>query len=203
MVLSKHLQLRTAYARISIRHRKEYDGCAACGAYRHHRPSCAGDCTAGRVVRSFGRFFYFAVRRHSFGAFRRQHFMQLAYHGRLVLLLDGWNELDPESRKRALGDLVAFRRDYPQLAVVVGTRRHALPIAGETIAIEPLSIDQQLAVARAQRGTEGEALVDVAIRTAGIREFLAIPLYLNALLCLPDHPSHNQGRSAADVRDDA
>jgi len=130
-------------------------------------------------------FFDFAVRRHSFGAFRRQHFMQLAYHGRLVLLLDGWNELDPESRKRALGDLAAFRRDYPQLAVVVGTRRHALPIGGDIIAIEPLSTEQQLAIARAQRGSEGEALVDVAIRTPGVRELLAIPLYLNALLAMP------------------
>ena len=36
-------------------------------------------------------FFDFIVRRNSYGSFRRQHLMQLAYHGRLVLLLDGWN----------------------------------------------------------------------------------------------------------------
>jgi hypothetical protein len=41
--------------------------------------------------------------------------MQLAYHGRLALLLDGWNELDPASRVRAARDLKALRRDYPLL----------------------------------------------------------------------------------------
>jgi hypothetical protein len=45
--------------------------------------------------------------------------------GRLVLLLDGWNELDPSSQARAVRDLKALRRDYPVLNVVVGTRRHA------------------------------------------------------------------------------
>ncbi len=40
-------------------------------------------------------FFTFLSRRGAFGNFRAQHFQQLAYHGRLILLLDGWNELDP------------------------------------------------------------------------------------------------------------
>jgi hypothetical protein len=87
-------------------------------------------------------FFDSVNRRNAFGAFRRQHFMQLAYHGRLVLMLDGWNELDPVSRTRAIRDLRALRRDYPNLGVVVGTRRHALPIDGEIIEIERLSGDQ-------------------------------------------------------------
>ena len=43
-------------------------------------------------------FFSFLNRRNAFRAYRPQHFMQLAYHGRLILLLDGWNELDPASR---------------------------------------------------------------------------------------------------------
>ena len=37
--------------------------------------------------------------------------MQLAYHGRLVLLLDGWSELTPEARLRATRDLKALQRD--------------------------------------------------------------------------------------------
>src|SRR5207245_928083 len=44
---------------------------------------------------------------------------------------------------------------------------------------------QQLEIARAQRGGEGEALVDQAWRSAGVRELIAIPLYLNALLAIP------------------
>jgi hypothetical protein len=130
-------------------------------------------------------FFDFVNRRNAFGAFRRQHFMQLAYHGRLVLVLDGWNELDPNSRTRAIRDLQALRRDYPQIAVVVGTRRHALPIEGVIVEIELLSEGQQLEIASAQRGGEGEALVDRALRSPGVRELIAIPLYLNALLTIP------------------
>ena len=44
-------------------------------------------------------FFDFAKRRYAYRAFRREHFMQVAYHGRLVLLLDGWNELAPVSKR--------------------------------------------------------------------------------------------------------
>ena len=127
-------------------------------------------------------FFTFLTRRHAFGAFRPQHFMQLAYHGRLALLLDGWNELDPASRVAATRHLKALRRDYPLLGIVVGTRRHLLPLSGATVEIEALSEDQQLELARALRGQEGEALVDQAWRTPGVRELIAIPLYLTALL---------------------
>jgi hypothetical protein len=127
-------------------------------------------------------FFTFLTRRHAFGAFRSQHFIQLAYHGRLALLLDGWNELDPASRVAATRHLKALRRDYPLLGIVVGTRRHLLPLSGATVEIEALSEDQQLELARALRGQEGEALVDQAWRTPGVRELISIPLYLTALL---------------------
>jgi hypothetical protein len=127
-------------------------------------------------------FFDFVKRRYAFRAFRREHFMQLAYHGRLVLLLDGWNELDPSSQTRALRDLRALRRDYPILNVMVGTRRHALPVTGVVVGIEPLSHDQQRELAKALRGSEGEALVDQAWRTPGVRELMGIPLYLSALV---------------------
>jgi hypothetical protein len=108
--------------------------------------------------------------------------VQLAYHGRLALLLDGWNELDPASRVTATRQLKALRRDYPLLGLVIGTRRHMLPLSGATVEIEALSEDQQLELARALRGQEGEALVDQAWRTPGVRELIAIPLYLTALL---------------------
>jgi hypothetical protein len=127
-------------------------------------------------------FFDFAKRRYAYRAFRREHFMQIAYHGRLVLLLDGWNELDPASQTRAIRDLKALRRDYPVLNVVVGTRRHAALIGGATVEIEPLSHDQQRELARTLRGAEGEALVDQAWRTPGVRDLMGIPLYLHALV---------------------
>ena len=130
-------------------------------------------------------FFDFILRRNAFGAFRRQHLMQLAYYGRLVLLLDGWNELTPQARLRATHDLKALQRDYPLLGLAISTRLPAPPVAGPTIAIEPLSLDQQLELARAVRDQEGENLVDRAWRTRGIRELVGIPLYLSALLTLP------------------
>jgi hypothetical protein len=130
-------------------------------------------------------FFDFIARRISYGTFRRQHLMQLAYHGRLVLLLDGWNELTAEARLRATRDVNALRRDYPMLGVVISTRRQGLPVDGPVVAIEALSQDQQMELARALRGQDGADLVDRAWRTSGVRELVGIPLYLNALLSLP------------------
>lgn len=129
-----------------------------------------------------GGFFAFLMQRNAFRLFREQHFMQLAYHGRLVLLLDGWNELDPDSRIRATRALDALRRDFPLLGVVIATRQQTQPIPGAVVEIQALSEDQQLELARALRGNEGEAIVDQAWRTPGVRELVAIPLYLNALL---------------------
>ena len=130
-------------------------------------------------------FFDFILRRNAFGAFRRQHLMQLAYHGRLALLLDGWNELTSEARLRANHDMNALQRDYPLLGLAITSRLPAPPVAGPTIAIEPLSLDQQVELARAVRDKDGDDLVDRAWRTGGISELMGIPLYLNALRLPP------------------
>jgi hypothetical protein len=62
---------------------------------------------------------------NAFRAFREQHFMLLAIHGCLALLLDGWNELNPTSRVRAIKELEALRRDFPLLQIAISTRREA------------------------------------------------------------------------------
>ena len=129
-----------------------------------------------------GDFFDFLIRHNAFRGFVRGHFQQLAYHGRIALLLDGWNELDPAARTRATRDLKALQREFPLLPIVIGTRRYVLPVTGPVVEIEPLSLDQQIELARALRGAEGEALLDQAWRTPGVRELVAIPLYLNALM---------------------
>ncbi|KQK29564.1 hypothetical protein ARD30_16420 [Bosea thiooxidans] len=127
-------------------------------------------------------FFSFVAQRNSFVAFRRQHFMQVAFHGRLVLLLDGWNELDPTARIAASRLVKALRRDFPLLSIVTSTRRHALPTLGQNIEIQPLSEDQQVEIARVLRAEEGVALLDQAWRLPGLRDLVTIPLYLNALV---------------------
>jgi hypothetical protein len=108
----------------------------------------------------------------------------VAQRGRLLLLLDGWNELAPDAHKRLRVEIGQIRRDWPDLRIVVTTRRQALdvPISGPRIEIEPLSEDQQISIASALYGTAGTKLVDNAWRTPGVRALIATPLYLSALL---------------------
>src|SRR5262249_31488552 len=68
------------------------------------------------------------LRRQAFDGLRERHMMLLAHHGRLVLLLDGWNELDLEARRRATADINRLQRDFPRLAIIISTRRQALDV---------------------------------------------------------------------------
>lgn len=124
------------------------------------------------------------TKRHSFSAIGEQDLRLLAQAGRLVLILDGWNELDAASGKRASANVRGLQREFTDLKIVVSTRRQALdvPISGPLVEIETLNAEQQLDIARGLRGREGEAILDHAWRTAGIRELVAIPLYLTTLL---------------------
>jgi hypothetical protein len=124
------------------------------------------------------------VCRHAFSGEREEHLKLLALSGRLVLVMDGWNELDAASRKRATGQITSLRREFPGLGIVVSTRRQALdvPISGPVVEVDILDESQQIEIARALRGSQGEALLDHAWRTSGVRELVAIPLYLTALL---------------------
>jgi hypothetical protein len=108
----------------------------------------------------------------------------LAQRGRILLLLDGWNELESPARRKLRIELEQVRRDWPYIRLVATTRRQMLdvPISGPRVAIEPLSEDQEMAIARLQAGTAGEKIVDEAWRTPGVRELIATPLYLSALL---------------------
>jgi hypothetical protein len=129
-------------------------------------------------------FFQSILRRCAFAGVQDEHLMRLAHHGRLVLILDGWNELDAVSRKHATGEIRLLQREFPDLGIIVSTRRQALdvPISGPVVEIDALSEDQQLEIVRTLRGAEGEAILDHAWRTPGIRDLVTIPLYLTALL---------------------
>jgi hypothetical protein len=122
--------------------------------------------------------------RNSFTGIKQEYLTLLAHSGRMVLMLDGWNELDASSRKRASGEIKALQRDFPSLSIITTTRFQALdvPISGPVVEIDTLDEDQQLEIARAARGSEGEAILDHAWRTSGVRELVAIPLYLTTLL---------------------
>jgi hypothetical protein len=125
-----------------------------------------------------------ARERHAFRAMTKDELDLLAERGRLLLLLDGWNEIDENGRKRLRVELDRIRGEFPDVRVVVTTRRQMLdvPISGPRIAIERLSEDQQMEIARTGFGGAGQKAVDSAWRDAGLRELITTPLYLNALL---------------------
>jgi len=122
--------------------------------------------------------------RHAFRDVPDGVFTRLAEDGRLVLLLDGWNELDSSSRIRLRAELNKLRRELPELRIVISTRRQALdvPISGPKVDIDALSESQQLEIARGISGAAGQNLLDQAWRTPGVRGLISTPLYLSALL---------------------
>ena len=91
--------------------------------------------------------------------------MLLAQYGRLALILDGWSELDDQSRKRATLDIKALQRDFPEIRIAVSTRQQALdvPISGTVVRIRGFSESKQVELARALRGPDGEAVLDHAV----------------------------------------
>ena len=126
----------------------------------------------------------FALAAPSFATCKRDDLDALALEGELLLALDGWNELDQSSRKKASAEISGLRRGFPDLGFIVSTRRQALdvPISGIQVEIDLLTEQQQLEIARAARGEDGPVLLDKAWRTPGVRELAEIPLYCRALL---------------------
>lgn len=129
-------------------------------------------------------FFQSVVRHAAFREANERQFELLGEHGKLVLVLDGWNELDEASKRRARTDITLLRREYPDIRLVISSRYKdpELPIDGPVVEIDGLTEEQQLEIAKALRGSEGESLLDHAWRLPGLRELVAIPLYLTALL---------------------
>ena len=122
--------------------------------------------------------------RSAFKAISADEISKIAKRGRLLLLLDGWNELAPDAHQRLRVEIGQIRRDWPDARIIVTTRRQALdvPISGPRVDIEPLSEDQQIAIADTLYGAAGKKIVDNAWRTPGVRSLIATPLYLSALL---------------------
>lgn len=128
------------------------------------------------------------LKRPAFATVSEAEFRAVAAKPGMVLLLDGWNELDIVARERARVQISKLKAELPELGLVISTRKQALdvPFAGTRVDLLPLSDSQQMAIARAMRGDAGARLVDAAWRTAGVSELITIPLYLTALLSLPD-----------------
>ncbi len=128
------------------------------------------------------------LKRPAFRGISEDDLRKAATQPGVVLLLDGWNELDSLARSRARVQVAALKAELPELGLVISTRRQALdvPFGGTRIDLLPLSEDQQMQIAVAMRGDAGAKIVDQSWRTAGVRELVTIPLYLTALLSLPE-----------------
>ena len=128
------------------------------------------------------------LRRPAFHAFSDREFRSVAARPGVLLLLDGWNELDSSSRQRLAGEIKDLHLELPALGFVVATReqRRVALIDGRVVRLRPLSERQQLDIARAHRGDVGENMVQKAWQTSGVRDLITIPLYLRALLALPE-----------------
>lgn len=128
------------------------------------------------------------LKRPTFAGISEAEFRVSAAKPGVVLLLDGWNELDDRACERARVQICKLKAELPELGIVISTRKQALdvPFGGTRVDLLPLGDEQQMAIARAMRGESGERLVDQAWRTEGVRELVTIPLYLTALLSLPE-----------------
>ena len=131
------------------------------------------------------------LKRAAFADVSESEFRTAAAKPGVVLLLDGWNELDAAARERARVQIANLKAELPELGLVISTRKQALdvPFIGTRVDLLPLGDEQQWAIARAMRGEAGERLIDQAWRTSGVRELVTIPLYLTALLSLPGSTS--------------
>lgn len=128
------------------------------------------------------------LKRPAFTGVSEANFRTVASNPGVVLLLDGWNELDSGARERARVQITDLKAELPELGLLISTRRQAVdvPYAGTRIDLLPLDDKQQMEIARMMRGEAGAKLVDQAWRTAGVRSLVTIPLYLTALLSLPE-----------------
>ncbi|MBS0149689.1 MAG: hypothetical protein JSR31_02035 [Nitrospira sp.] len=128
------------------------------------------------------------LKRHTFQGISEDELRVVAAKPGVILLLDGWNELDVGARKRAAAQVRRLQAELPELSLLISTRQQALdvPVDGTRINLLPLRRTQQLDIAKALRGDVGVRMLDQAWRTAGVRELVTIPLYLTALLALPE-----------------
>jgi len=128
------------------------------------------------------------LKRPAFRGLSEDNLRAVAEKSGVILLLDGWNELDTIARKRLAVQVARLQAELPELSLLISTRKQVLdvPVNGTRINLLPLNETQQLDIAKTLRGDAGLRMVDQAWRTAGVHELVTIPLYLTALLALPE-----------------
>jgi hypothetical protein len=128
------------------------------------------------------------LRRPAFSGFREANLRAVAEQPGVVFMFDSWNELGSDARHRARSQIQGLRAELPAATFIATTRPEIsdVPFDGQLLTVLELSEQQQMEIAREIKGEEGVRLVDEAWRTPGVRELVTTPLYLTALLSLPD-----------------
>ncbi|MEL6752102.1 MAG: hypothetical protein AAFO70_08490, partial [Pseudomonadota bacterium] len=88
------------------------------------------------------------LKRPAFNGISEQNFRAVAANPGVVLLLDGWNELDAAARERARVQITALKAELPELGLVISTRKQALdiPFGGTRVDLLPLDDEQQMEI---------------------------------------------------------
>ncbi|UVT17619.1 MAG: hypothetical protein H8K04_08845 [Nitrospira sp.] len=128
------------------------------------------------------------LKRYAFRGISEGDLRAVAADPGVILLLDGWNELDVAARRRAGVQIRVLQDELPELRLLITTRKQTLdvPVDGTRVNLLPLSQTQQFDIAKALGGDAGLRMLEQARRTVGVRELVTIPLYLTALLALPE-----------------
>ncbi|WP_298335628.1 NACHT domain-containing protein [uncultured Erythrobacter sp.] len=119
-----------------------------------------------------------------FDAVTLDGFSELARAGRLVLLLDGWNELNAGQREWAWHQLEELKRSHPSILLILTSRiGTAGPLDDDNILeIRPFARDRQLAVAEQLYGSDGRDILIRARAVGPLRPLLKTPIFLTAIL---------------------
>ena len=88
------------------------------------------------------------LKRAAFQGLSEVEFRAVAAKSGIVLLLDGWNELDSGARERARVQVEALKAELPELGLLVSTRKQVLdvPFTGKVVELMPLSEEQQMGI---------------------------------------------------------
>lgn len=128
------------------------------------------------------------LRRPAFAGFTETNLRAVAEQPGIVFMFDSWNELGSDARRRARTEIQSLRAELPAATFIATTRPEIsdMPFDGQLLTVLELNERQQMDIAHEIRGEQGVRLVDEAWRTPGLRELVTTPLYLTALLSLPD-----------------
>jgi hypothetical protein len=133
------------------------------------------------------------AQRAPFRSLELESLQRLSEAGRLILLMDGWNELAPEQKTFVRYELQKFRRGYANNSILLATRPQtpAPPVGADPkrrhlrVSLSQLTEAQQLTLLSAGLGNNATDFYHKANYVPGLRDILRTPLYAQAIASSP------------------